>query len=54
MGKSQKYEFVSEKLSISGRKDTQGDIEFGLCLTENEMVAFSAIFGEGLHNTDQP
>lgn len=53
-GNPQKYEFVSEKLSISGRKDAQGDIEFGLCLTENEMVAFSAIFGEGLHNTDQP
>ncbi|KAK1393280.1 Transferase [Heracleum sosnowskyi] len=47
-GNPQKYEFVSEKLSISGRKDAQGDIEFGLCLAENEMVAFSAIFREGL------
>lgn len=53
-GTPQKYEFVSEKLSISGGKDAQGDIEFGLCLTENEMVAFSAIFGKGLHDTDQP
>lgn len=53
-GKPHKYEFVSEKLSISGRKDAQGDIEFGLCLTENEMVAFSAIFGEELCSSDQP
>ncbi|WOG91717.1 hypothetical protein DCAR_0310967 [Daucus carota subsp. sativus] len=52
-GKPQKYEFVSEKLSMSGRRDAHGDIEFGLCLKENEMVAFSAIFGEGLHCTDE-
>ncbi|XP_074379851.1 malonyl-coenzyme A:anthocyanin 3-O-glucoside-6''-O-malonyltransferase-like [Apium graveolens] len=51
-GNPKKYEFVSEKLSISGCKDAQGDIEFGLCLTENEMMGFSAIFGEGLHNLD--
>ncbi|XP_074379852.1 malonyl-coenzyme A:anthocyanin 3-O-glucoside-6''-O-malonyltransferase-like [Apium graveolens] len=47
-GRPRKYEFISQKLSITRCRDVIADIEVGLCLTEDEMVSFSSIFWEGL------
>lgn len=47
-GKPKKFEFVSEPLSISRCKDSEGDLEIGVCLSHEQMLAFSSIFVSGI------
>ncbi|KAK1388966.1 Malonyltransferase [Heracleum sosnowskyi] len=47
-GKPKKFEFVSEPLSISRCKDTEGDLEIGVCLSHEQMLAFSSIIHNGI------
>ncbi|KAK1393268.1 hypothetical protein POM88_012324 [Heracleum sosnowskyi] len=39
-GRPRKYEFISQKMSITRRTDVVGDMEVGLCLNANEMHYF--------------
>lgn len=49
-GKPKKFEFVSEPLSISRCKDSEGDLEIGVCLSHEQMLAFSSTFVNGIND----
>ncbi|KAK1367319.1 Anthocyanin 5-aromatic acyltransferase [Heracleum sosnowskyi] len=49
-GKPKKFDFVSKKFSLAGTRDSNGDLEIGLCFSKDEMDAFTTIFTQGLIN----